>query len=168
VIPAESHVLDYYFDFRKRDFVHWKYSVEEYVHVGEDQFSKIYVPTVDSSRISFVMQQLVPRGHPVLLVGGQGTGKTQLMREYLRSMNSEQFYNQSINMNYYTDSLALQKQLEEPIEKRSGRSYGPPSLKKLIYFIDDLNMPFKEEYGTQTPIALLRQYQDYQCWYDIV
>ena len=27
-------------------------------------------------------------------------------------------------------------------------------------------MPFKEEYGTQTPIALLRQYQDYRCWYD--
>ena len=166
VIPAEGHVLDYYFDLRKREYVHWKDSVEEYVHVGEDQFSNIYVPTVDSSRISFVMQQLVPRGHPVLLVGGQGTGKTQLMREYLRSMNAEQFYSQSINMNYYTDSLALQKQLEEPIDKRSGRSYGPPSLKKLIYFIDDLNMPFKEEYGTQTPIALLRQYQDYRCWYD--
>ena len=54
--------------------------------------------------------------------------------------------------------------MEEPIDKRSGRSYGPPSLKKLIYFIDDLNMPFKEEYGTQTPIALLRQYHDYQTW----
>ena len=140
--------------------------MEEYVHVGEEQFSNIYVPTVDSTRLQFVMSQLVPSGHPVLLVGGQGTGKTQLMKEYLRSMNSELFYSQSINMNYYTDSLALQKQLEEPIDKRSGRSYGPPSLKKLIYFIDDLNMPFKEEYGTQTPIALLRQYHDYQTWFD--
>jgi dynein heavy chain len=122
VIPTEGHVLDYYFDLKRREYVHWKDAVEEYVHVGEEQFSNIYVPTVDSTRISFLMKQLVPRGYPVLLVGGQGTGKTQLMREYLRSMNREQFYNQSINMNYYTDSLALQKQLEEPIEKRSGRS----------------------------------------------
>lgn len=165
-IPTEGHVLDYFFDLQRREFVHWKDAVEEYVHVGEEQFSNIFVPTVDSTRISFLMAQLVPKGYPVLLVGSQGTGKTQLMKEYLKSMNSEQFYNQSINMNYYTDSLALQKQLEEPIDKRSGRSYGPPSLKKLIYFIDDLNMPFKEEYGTQTPIALLRQYQDYGTWFD--
>ena len=27
-------------------------------------------------------------------------------------------------------------------------------------------MPFVEEYGTQTPIALLRQHADYGCWFD--
>ena len=167
LIPTEGHVLDYYYDVKQKEFVHWTERVEEYVHVGEEQFSHIYVPTVESTRLQYVMSCLVPNGKmPVLLVGGQGTGKTQLMKEYLKSMNTELFFNQSINMNYYTDSLALQKQLEEPIDKRSGRSYGPPSLKKLIYFIDDLNMPFKEEYGTQTPIALLRQYHDYHTWFD--
>lgn len=48
--------------------------------------------------------------------------------------------------------------------QRSGKTYGPPSSKRLIYFVDDLNMPFIEEYGTQTPIALLRQYMDYRGW----
>lgn len=48
--------------------------------------------------------------------------------------------------------------------QRSGKTYGPPSLKRLIYFVDDMNMPFIEEYGTQTPIALLRQYMDYRGW----
>lgn len=46
--------------------------------------------------------------------------------------------------------------------QRSGKTYGPPSSKRLIFFVDDLNMPFIEEYGTQTPIALLRQYMDYR------
>ena len=140
-IPAEGNVLDYYFDIEaevmgRREFVHWSNQVEQYVHVGEDQFSRIFVPTVESTRISYVMGQLVPRGYPLLLVGGAGTGKTQLMQEYLRAMNQETHYSQTVNMNYYTDSHALQMQLEEPIEKRSGRSYGPPSLKKLIYFGD--------------------------------
>jgi len=68
-------------------------------------------------------------------------------------------------MNFYTDSSALQLQLEQHIDKRSGKNYGPPN-GRLIYFIDDLNLPFVETYGTQTPIALMRQHIDYQSWFD--
>lgn len=35
----------------------------------------------------------------------------------------------------------LQKILENPLEKKAGRNYGPPGSKTLIYFIDDINMP---------------------------
>lgn len=38
---------------------------------------------------------------------------------------------------------------------------------KLIYYIDDLNMPKLDPYDTQNSIALLRQHADYQHWYDI-
>ena len=37
---------------------------------------------------------------------------------------------------------------------------------KLIYFIDDLNMPQLDPYETQNAIALLRQHIDYSHWYD--
>ena len=43
----------------------------------------------------------------------------------------------------------FQQELEEFIDKRSGRIYGPPSNKKLLYFVDNLNLPCVEEYGTQ-------------------
>jgi dynein heavy chain len=35
-----------------------------------------------------------------------------------------------------------------PIDKRAGRMFGPPATKRLVYFIDDLNLPYLETYGT--------------------
>ena len=45
-----------------------------------------------------------------------------------------------------------------------GRNYGPPGTKKLIYFIDDMNMPEVDTYGTVQPHTLIRQHLDYQHW----
>lgn len=45
-----------------------------------------------------------------------------------------------------------------------GRTYGPPGMKQLIYFIDDMNMPEVDTYGTVQPHTLIRQHLDYQHW----
>lgn len=54
--------------------------------------------------------------------------------------------------------------LEKPLDKKAGRNYGPPGTKKLIYFIDDLNMPEVDAYGTVQPHTLIRQHLDYGHW----
>ena len=63
-------------------------------------------------------------------------------------------------MNYYTEHYALQAQIEKVIDKRSGRLFGPPSGKTMTYFLDDLNLPFIEDYGTQNAHSLLRMIMD--------
>ena len=60
----------------------------------------------------------------------------------------------------------LQKILEKPLEKKAGRNYGPPGNKTLVYFLDDMNMPEVDAYGTVQPHTLIRQHLDYSHWYD--
>ena len=54
--------------------------------------------------------------------------------------------------------------LEKHLEKKAGRNYGPAGIKKLIYFLDDLNMPEVDTYGTVGPHTLIRQHMDYGHW----
>lgn len=54
--------------------------------------------------------------------------------------------------------------LERSLEKRAGRSYSPAGNKRLVYFIDDLNIPAVDNYGTIQPHALIRQHLDYGHW----
>lgn len=52
------------------------------------------------------------------------------------------------------------------IDKRSGRRFGPPTTKRLIVFLDDMNLPYVETYGTQNAIALLTQIVGYGTFFD--
>lgn len=49
-----------------------------------------------------------------------------------------------------------------------GVRLGPSGSKRLIYFIDDANMPLVDKYDTQSAIELIRQAVDYKGWYDKV
>mmetsp|Transcript_9659 Transcript_9659/g.9349 ORF Transcript_9659/g.9349 Transcript_9659/m.9349 type:complete len:126 (+) Transcript_9659:148-525(+) len=117
--------------------------------VNEDiLFSNIVVPTTETVRQKFLLDMHVKYKKGVLYVGSAGTGKTTIIKDYFSTLDKDFVNTASINFNSYTDSKALQVVLESNVDRRASRNYGPPPGKILIYFMDDLNMPQVDKYGT--------------------
>jgi len=83
-----------------------------------------------------------------LFIGNAGTGKTAVTNEYLATTETEKVDYRSISFNSFTDSISLQAAVEGIVVKKSGRTFGSAANKTLIYFIDDMNMPYVDKYGT--------------------
>jgi len=113
------------------------------------------------------MNKFIKINVPPMLVGSAGCGKTQIIKGLLNDLTEkgDAYTSQIINFNFFTDSTLLQKVLETHLEKKGGAGIGPAK-GKLIYFVDDFNMPKLDPYDTQTAIALVRQSLDYSHWYD--
>jgi dynein heavy chain len=129
------------------------------------------VPIPETVSLKELSKYLILEKHACLYIGEAGSGKTQLIKGLLKEIRTKMpndYYYTNINFNYYTEAEYLQTMLEADLVKQ-GNKYGPKKggQIKLIYFIDDLNMPELDPYNTQSAIALLRQHIDYHHWYDI-
>jgi len=166
--PDVGDPIDYRFEPKAKEWVHWENWVNEYNPVAEQMYQNIIISNVDLERMKYILDLHMKRNKPVLYVGVAGTGKTVIVKDYLadKKAESEDYVSTSINLNNYSTSFALQAILMGCMDKRSGRTFGPPGNKKCIYFIDDLNMPYVDKYDTQSAIMLLTQILSYSQVYD--
>ncbi|KAJ8266677.1 hypothetical protein GJAV_G00133350 [Gymnothorax javanicus] len=166
-IPGSLPTLyDFHFDGEQKKWVPWTSLVPAYIHNIDVQFIDILVPTVDTTRASWLLEQMVKIKRPVVLVGESGTSKTATTQNFLKNLNTDTTMMLTINFSSRTTSMDLQRNLEANVEKRTKETYGPPMGKRLLVFMDDLNMPRVDEYGTQQPIALLKLLLDRGGMYD--
>ncbi|XP_035168476.1 LOW QUALITY PROTEIN: dynein heavy chain 17, axonemal [Oxyura jamaicensis] len=164
--PSQGTIFDYYVDSETKKFMPWTEKVPAFKLDPEVPLQASMVHTTETIRIRYFMDMLMEKKWPVMLVGNAGTGKSVLMWDKLEALSTDEYLVQSVPFNFYTTSAMLQAILEKPLEKKSGRNYGPPGTKRLIYFIDDMNMPEVDKYGTVAPHTLIRQHMDHGHWYD--
>ena len=167
--PSRGSVFDYFVDVETRKLEPWSKIVPVVEFAAGSAMNLITVPTPETVAVEFIMDMFFARGWAPMLVGDSGTGKTQQVIGKLRRMVDEgegEWMFMPINFNYYTDSGLLQSIMEQPLEKKAGINFGPPGKAKLVYMVDDLNMPKVDDYGTQNAISLLRQLVEYGHTYE--
>ncbi|MCO5597847.1 hypothetical protein L7F22_051931 [Adiantum nelumboides] len=164
-LPNEL-LYDYYFDTNDLKWRSWNSVVPPYEPPADGHFSSILVPTIDTVRSTWILNTLIKVSKPVLFVGESGTAKSVAIQKYLTSLPIAENLILNINFSSRTTSMDVQLTIEDSIEKRTKDVYGPPLGRQMIVFIDDLNMPKVDTYGTQQPIAFLKLLVERGGFYD--
>ena len=164
--PEKETIYDYYIVNGKWKL--WESSVPDLKIADGTAFHEITVPTVDTFRNDYWLDVMITHKYHLLFCGPTGTGKTQCVQDKLMGGLDKTKW-MPINLSFSAATTAMQTQniIDSKLDKRRKGVFGPPFGKRAIIFVDDLNMPAKEEYGAQPPIELLRQWMDHNGWYDL-
>ncbi|ORC93797.1 putative dynein heavy chain [Trypanosoma theileri] len=179
-LPERKTLYDYYFDLEDNRWKPWHILVKPFVRQPNSKFGSLLVSTVDTERNMWLLNKIVLNRTPVMLVGESGTAKTVTIQAYLKQLkqsslekgavSDEEVHLEEIllelNFSSRTTSLDAQRAMEDNIEKRTHTVLGPPAKKRLVVFVDDVNMPKVDLYGTQQPIAFLKLLIEHHSWYD--
>lgn len=100
-----------------------------------------------------------------MISGETGVGKSVIVKDFLMKA-PEHIVSAMVNFSGKTSTKNLQDAFEGNLEAKRKTLLGPPGGKKMIFFIDDINMPQLDTYGSQPPCELLRQAIDSTGFYD--
>eukprot|EP00794_Sanderia_malayensis_P000407 gene407-1042_t len=164
-LPDYDHhisVFDYYVD-ESGEWDNWEARLPD-ISYGDslDLLEETFVETVDTMRARFIMELVSSMDRNILLIGPRGSGKTCMINDFYNQRENKNTIIKRMAYSAGTTAALLQKFMEDVMYHRQGFVYGAEDNKKLMLFIDDLNVATTNPDNTnfQSTNELLRQLVD--------
>ena len=92
----------------------WKTLVTPYMYpeLSTPDYLSILVPIVDNVRIDYLIGTVANQERAVMVIGEQGTGKTVIMKNFMKKMNIETYMGRSFNFSSATSPYQFQRTIE--------------------------------------------------------
>ncbi|GFR42148.1 hypothetical protein Agub_g3000 [Astrephomene gubernaculifera] len=153
-------IFEYLVNTSDAEWLHWRNCVPVWHYPKNEEkpkYAQLVIPTLDSVRYEKLLNLSYSVEKATLLVGGPGTAKTNTINQFIAKFNPDTTTNKTITFSSLTTPGIFQMSIEGSVEKRQGRTFGPPGGKQMCIFVDDISMPYINEWGDQVTNEIVRQ-----------
>eukprot|EP00949_MAST-11_sp_MAST-11-sp1_P002825 g2825.t1 len=156
-------IFDFYIDSSSITWQRWTAPEWQYPHALDSaagpgiDFSSLLIPTEDSVRSIHIMKHLHAQGYPTMMIGGTGTAKSATAQMFCDGLNTATDMLKKVGFSFATTAGMFQGAVENEMDKRGGKTFGPPGSKQMVLFLDDISMPAVNEWGDQPTLECVRQ-----------
>ena len=157
-------LFDYFFNFSTNKWEEWCDGVTGISINHEKNLENILIPTNKAAATLYISKLLIHHEYHMLLFGPESS-KTLLAKCLMNDVLDKKFDSRFLPLSHCSTSTNVIKVLRSFMQKRHG-CYGPLDNQKLVIFLDNLNSVKPEVFGAQPPLELIRQFFDYEGWYD--
>ncbi|XP_023228391.1 dynein heavy chain 2, axonemal-like [Centruroides sculpturatus] len=165
--PTENTVYDYYVDTLNIVWISWSEKLQQnWKYDSSIPFYKMMVPTSDTVRYSYLITMMLQKQYPILLVGPSGHGKTLIINHVINNLDITKYSKLIVNFSSQIKLCRIQRIIESKVEKKMKEVYIPQNGTKMVVFIDDLNIPSNDKFGSQPSLELIRMLITYGFWHD--
>ena len=165
--PANTMIFDFFVNPDKDEWGTWEDKmIQGWTPSQNSLYKEIFVPTIDITRNKTIIQNLLKNNQSPFIIGGIATGKTSIIKMIYNSIERTKYQPFDVTLSYGISTRTLQKCVEVNFERRNNKLY-PPSNKKSICYVDDLNLPKEDQFGCQTIVEMLRQFMELEGWYSV-
>ena len=106
--PAACTAFDYFYDMKKKTFVHWSEKVKDFEFVKEKPFFDIMVETDMTYKHAFCLEMLLGGGKPIFFTGETGVGKSVVVQNTLNRLAEKDLIPIYLNFSAQTESKRTQ------------------------------------------------------------
>ena len=152
-------------------WVTWQSLVPSWSYTSGSSFYDLVVPTKETVMMSSLLGLLAEAKSHTLLNGPTGVGKSIVVQSFISNglradEQGAKWCALNIVFSAQTTANNLQDKLESKLHKKRNVLFGAPPGKSMVLFVDDLNMPSLEVFGTSPPLELVRQLIGQRAFYD--
>ncbi|XP_053982803.1 dynein axonemal heavy chain 7 [Hylaeus volcanicus] len=168
-LPTDELIHDCFYTYRGRGaWRRYADAARQEELLETSSLVQIIIPTIDTVKYQSLFLKHIQHRKRFLLYGETGTGKSVYIKDLIMNKLSEDEYLPNfITFTPQITAAQTQELVVLKLYRRRRTKFGPLPGTHCVVFIDDVNMPAKEMYGSQPPIELLRQFFDHKLWFDL-
>ncbi|XP_063589657.1 dynein axonemal heavy chain 12-like [Penaeus indicus] len=166
--PGDGSVFDVLFDAKQRSFWRPWTDVIKHTEIQETtKISSLLVPTVESARLSYLVDVCGRATNGILLVGEGQSGRKVVVRHHLKNLPTDASEYAILPVTPAATALSVKSVVLSCLAPRETGGWGAKGGRRLVVFIDDLHLASHDDYQARPIHELVREAMQRKSWYGV-